>query len=272
MTTLTFPGTIFGAVIIVGLAAAAARWLRWLTPGGAIAAWAVGAAVLGFGGVVWATVLAAFFATGTLLTRAGRERKTQPEHAGRGRDAAQVLCTGGVAAVVATVWGLGLAPPEWRGLFYPAFLGSLAAATADTWATEVGMLSRRPPRLITSLRVVPAGTSGGVTVLGLTAGLAGAAVIAVLGAWSLPVPGAWAVIVAVTLSGTAAMLVDSLLGATLQATFRRADGRTSEEPEAGAARARGIPWLTNPVVNLVATAGGALAAAALVAWFSAGTP
>jgi uncharacterized protein (TIGR00297 family) len=247
------------SALIAALIAASAAALRWLTPGGAVAAAAVGGAILEFGGIWWAAALAAFFLSGTLLTRVGRERKTQPEHAGGGRRAGQVLGTGAVAALVSVMWALEALPPALRALLPAAYLGALAAAAADTWATELGMLSRRPARLITTWVAVPAGTSGGVTLAGTIAGAAGAALVAAIGAQARP-----RLLLAATVAGVAAMLIDSVLGATVQASFRRPDGRPTEERDGDARLERGIAWLTNPTVNLLATAAGAVIAGALV--------
>jgi uncharacterized protein (TIGR00297 family) len=242
-----------------GLLAAAAWQRRWLTWDGALAAWAVGGAAWGFGGPRWVGVLGVFFLTSTALTRIGRDRKTQPEHTRGGRNAAQVLCTGGVGAGLALLWGGVPVPDPLQVVLYPAFLGSVAAATADTWATEIGMLASGPPRLITTWQPVPPGTSGGVSLLGTAAGATGAALAAAAGVWEHP-----AMVAAVASAGVLAMLADSLLGATAQAVYRHANGQLTEEPGAGAL-VRGLAWLTNPLVNLVATLVGALLAALFAA-------
>jgi len=245
---------LLAAVIAIAFAAWA---LRWLTLDGAIAAAAVGGAIAMFGGLRWAAALFAFFATGTLLTLLGRRRKTQPEHRGRGRTAWQVAGTGGIAAVISVIWGAGAAPDVIRQVLPAAFLGALAAAAADTWSAEIGMLSPHPPRMITTWALVPAGTSGGVTVAGSLAGVAGAVLIAAIGTSDARTfTAAW-------VAGVLAMFLDSVLGATIQATFRRPSGSIVEDPD-GAVPLRGIPWVTNPVINLFATAGGALLAAGLV--------
>jgi uncharacterized protein (TIGR00297 family) len=242
-----------GVVAIVG-----AAWvLRWLTPDGAVAAVIVGGAVVFFGGIRWAIALFAFFATGTLFTMIGRRRKTQPEHRGRGRNAWQVAGTGAVAAAVSVVWGTSLGPAIVRDLLPAAFLGALAAAAADTWSAEIGMLSPEPPRMITTWQYVPAGTSGGVTLAGSLAGVAGAVLIAAIGTSDARVfTAAW-------IAGVLAMLLDSVLGATLQATFRRPSGTIVEEPD-GAVPLRGVAWMTNPVVNLFTTAAGAILSGLLI--------
>jgi len=254
MLTTPRPEGFLAAAIAIAFAAWA---LRWLTPDGAVAAALVGGAIALFGGIRWVAALFAFFATGTLLTLLGRRRKTQPEHRGRGRTAWQVAGTGGVAAVITMLWGAGVGPGAVREVLPAAFLGALAAAAADTWSAEIGMLSPHPPRMITTWALVPAGISGGVTVAGSLAGVAGAVLVAAVGTSDARTfTAAW-------VAGVLAMFLDSVLGATIQATFRRPNGGIVEDP-AGAEPLRGIPWVTNPVVNLFATAGGALLAAGLV--------
>ena len=248
------------ALLAAAVVAGCAWLLGWLTTGGAVAAALVGASILHFGGLVWAAALLAFFLSGTLLTMAGRDRKNQPEHRRRGRTAGQVIGSGGVAAVVALLWGSGLVSQPVRALLPAAFLGALATSAADTWATELGMLSRHPPRLLTTGAYVPAGTSGAVSIVGSIAGVAGAILIAAVGA-----QGQAHIFTAAWIAGVLAMFFDSLLGATLQASFRRPNGGITEQPGGGAVLVRGVPWLTNHMVNLFATLAGAAGAAALAA-------
>ena len=218
--------------------------MKWLTGGGVAAAAAVGAATAwgrGWRGVV---LLFAFFISSSLLTQLAGGG------AGR-RTVRQVLANGGVAAVAA-----------WMGSWSLA-AGALAAATADTWSTEIGGRSRRGPRLITTGRPVPAGTSGGVTWLGSAGGAAGAAFIAAAAALLRIVPPLGAVLAGA--GGLAGGLADSLLGATLQARYRCPScGATGESARAccGAAPVleRGLRWMTNETVNLLATVVGAAVA------------
>jgi uncharacterized protein (TIGR00297 family) len=224
--------------------------VKWLTRGGAVAALAVGAAVmagLGWRGVL---LLLAFFVSGSLLTRwaggPGGQRTTR-----------QVLANGGVAAAAALAGSWTVAA------------GALAAATADTWATEIGAFSRRPPRLITTGAPVARGASGGVTLLGTIGGLSGAVTIGAL-SWGLAPPTGPRGAVGVALAGALGMMADSLLGALVQGTFTCPTcGRHFERATAmchGAVRrTRGFAWLDNDGVNLAATVTGAAAA---LAWHS----
>lgn len=213
-----------------------ARALGLLTSGGAVAAVGVGTVVFGFGGWQRAGLLVLFFATSSLLTRWQAAHKPHPEHRG-GRNGAQVLANGAIATVLA-VWGA-LWPAPWNAA---AFAGAVAASTADTWATEIGLLSNSPPRLITArlLRTratVAPGTSGGVTWLGTIAACAGAGVIAGTSLVWLDAPFA-----PVWLAGFVGMTLDSILGATVEGRLR---------------------WITNDAVNLIATAASAALAAIL---------
>ncbi len=229
---------IVGFVLALGVSLIA-RVLRWLTTDGAVAAVLVGTLVYASGGWVRAGLLVLFFATSSVLTRWQAMRKPHPEHT-TGRNALQVLANGAVATALSVSSTLHLAP--WAVV---AFAGAIAASTADTWATEIGLLSHAPPRLITAgLRrtreTVSPGTSGGVTWLGAIAACAGSAVIAGGSTTFLATPLApvWA-------GGVFGMALDSLLGATLEGQWR---------------------WMTNDAVNFLATVGGATCAALLSRW------
>lgn len=190
--------------------------MKWLTTGGVVAALAVGGATawgLGWRGVV---LLFAFFISGSLLTRLAGG-------AGGQRNYRQVLANGGLAALAALLGS------------WPLAAGALAAATADTWATEIGAFSPHAPRLITSWRAVAPGTDGGITLLGTAGGAAGACLLAGLTALLFaPPPAAFRVVLGAGLVG---MFADSLLGATVQGQV-----------------------IDNDVVNFAATATGAATA------------
>jgi len=231
--------------------------LTWLSPAGAAAAALVGAAV--FAGAGWRgfIVLVVFFVSASALTRGGGRRTP-----------VQVFANGGVAALAAllalhdSLWLLG-------------FGGALAAAAADTWSTEIGSRGSATPRLITTGRPVPPGTSGGVTWRGSLGGVVGAALLAaaaVLVGLLTPLAGAWT-----AAAGVGGGLADSLLGAALQARFRcAACGAIREVRRCGCggdmALSSGAAWLSNDGVNLACTlAGAALAwAPAALGIFSLG--
>ena len=137
----------------------------------------------------------------------------------------------------------------------------MAAVTADTWATELGELSRKKPRLITKFKEVERGTSGAVSVLGIGVSLIGAYFIALV--WNLLSMHDLNTfnLLIITLSGFAGSLVDSFLGASIQAKYSDEEEKKIYE-EAGEHRilVRGWKWVDNDIVNLAcACAGGLLA-------------
>ncbi len=251
---------LLGFVAACAVAAGGYR-ARALTGDGAVAAAVVGTAIFGFGGWRWAAVMVAFFVLSSALSRVGRRRKHATDELvekGSRRDAVQVLANGGVAGLIALGYGIRADAT----LLFPAFLGSMAAATADTWSTEIGALSRADPRSIVSGKLVPPGTSGGVTSAGFTGAIAGALVIGVAGGlWNHDV---LKLIVTGLVAGFAGSVFDSLLGATIQQvnqcpTCRVSTERTIHDCGSRTVNLRGIPGVTNDVVNGLTTLFGAVA-------------
>jgi uncharacterized protein (TIGR00297 family) len=231
-----------------------AYWRRALTADGAVAAAVVGCLTFARGGPGAAAALLAFFGSSTLLSRVGQSRKQHlalAQAKGARRDAWQVIANGGVATLCFAIGQ------------YAAGVGALAEAAADTWATELGLLARGRPRLITTLRRVEPGTSGGITREGLGASLGGALTVGLTAAlFRRDVR----LVKAAAVAGIGGALLDSLLGATLQAVYRCAEcGSLTEaavHPSCGIASVheRGLVWMTNDTVNLLATLAGAVLA------------
>jgi len=159
------------------------------------------------------------------------------------------------------------------GVWFVACAGAMAAVNADTWATELGVLSPHPPRSITTGRRVEVGTSGGVTWLGTAASLGGALTIGlVAGLELLILRQGWAsvatLLLAATVGGAAGSAFDSLLGATVQAiywcdTCGKETERRVHLCGAETRLLRGGRWLGNDLVNFAASAVGALVAAGI---------
>jgi len=134
----------------------------------------------------------------------------------------------------------------------PFLLLTAATATADTWSSELGQYFRRPTWDLIKWRRLPAGLSGGVSWPGTLAGLGGAALIANLGWWLLPEPSLQQILL-ITGFGFLGMLIDSVLGSLLQATYRDpATGALSDVRPEGGELASGFPWMTNDLVNFLA--------------------
>jgi uncharacterized protein (TIGR00297 family) len=240
---------ILGGVLAAAVALFAYR-ARALTAGGAAAAFVVGAIVFGSAGWSGAAVLFAFFIPSTLVSRIGNRRAPA-------RNGWQVLANGGVAAICVLA-------SHGSERFGAAFAGAFAAASADTWGTEIGTLSRTAPVSILTLRRVVTGRSGGVTILGSAASICGALVVALV-ASAVRVAPFWSV----AGGGIAGALLDSVLGASLQALrwcpACRDDCETRVH-RCGSATVlrRGAGWLENDGVNFAATLGGAIVASLAV--------
>lgn len=242
-----------------------------LSASGVLGAVLVGTAVFGFGGPAWGAVLVVFFASSSALSRyrqAQKESLAEKFSKGAQRDLWQALANGGLGALIAMIYALHPAPWLW-----PAFLGAMAGVNADTWATELGVLAPTPPRLITTGRPVEVGTSGGVSLRGSAAALAGAALIGALGAaYALGVDraagSALALLYAVTLGGLLASLFDSLLGASVQRIYycdhcRKETERRLHRCGNITRPLRGWGWLDNDWVNFLSSGVGAIAATGL---------
>lgn len=247
---------------------------RALSASGAVAACLVGGMVFGFGGLPSAVLLVLFFASSSLLSffkaqDPAKSKAAETFDKGGRRDAAQVIANGGAAAFSALLAYFFPAP-----FFMGAFLGSIATATADTWATELGVLSKRQPRLVTTGTPVQAGTSGGVTLQGTLASAGGALLIGLSASIFLfATPGAQTdnalvVLMVALFGGVAGSFFDSLLGATVQASYfcPACNKPTESKVHRCGTRTtlvRGAGWINNDLVNLAATLFGGLVGGAI---------
>lgn len=256
MTELSVPGSTLLTAAIAACIVTAAHRSRSLAWSGTIAAAVMGGLALA-AGAGWAALLLVYFVSSTALSRAGRAAKAARTSSvvakGGARDGWQVLANGGVFALAAAghVWW-----PDAR--WGAAAAGALAASAADTWATEIGTWVGGAPRHVLTGRRLAAGMSGGVSLAGSLAMLAGAMAVGVFAA-GVGVTSAWSPVAA---AGVAGAMVDSLAGATVQERrlCEGCGGITEQHRHTcGAAtrRTHGIPGVGNDVVNTLATVAGA---------------
>lgn len=225
--------------------------LRSLTVSGAVAAVIVGTLMVGAAGWWAGLVLVTFFVTASALSAMSPRRSAGVEQVrGKRRDAVQVMANGAVPAVCAVASALAAD----RGPWLVAMASAVAGAAADTWATETGRFSRGRPRLITTWKPVVPGTSGAISTPGTLGALAGSVTIALVAAAGHN-SGLMAGVV--TAAGMAGALVDSLLGATVQAVYWcPVCGEATERPVhrcgTRARKTRGLAGMNNDTVNFVA--------------------
>lgn len=263
--SLAFDWVQLGIGLLIAAAIAAAAWrLGMLAPSGALVATLLGGLVYGLGGLPAAILLVIFFVSSSALTRLfSKRKKTLAKTFSKGgrRDWAQVLANGGPALLVLGVGALGWLPPY---IAWPGFAAALASVTADTWATELGVLSKSQPQLITTGQRVPKGTSGAVSLVGSLAAAAGALLLALAAGLvgdGYFVPG---VLLAITLAGILGAYFDSFIGATVQAIYYCPECKkdTEQHPlhSCGTAtrHVRGWRWMDNDWVNFLSALFGVL--------------
>jgi uncharacterized protein (TIGR00297 family) len=234
-----YPLPELGRILIIALIplalGIAAYWAKAADADAVLSATIVGMLVILFGGPAWFILILSFYILGGAFTKYGYAYKHKlgiAQSKGGARGYKNVYSNSLVPLALAICHGV-----YGSDLFIFAFVAAVATANGDTLASEIGETSRTKPRMITSFKVVDAGVDGGVTPLGETVSLAGAAIVGIL-ALATGMTG---------LSGLATAIVggflgtnfDSLLGATLQR--------------------RGM--LSNNGVNLFATLFGALVGA-----------
>ena len=264
--------------LVLSLLIAFLAWRRdSLSQSGAVGALVVGTLIFGLGGWVWGVLLAVFFISSSLLSHfKEREKAAVAEKFEKGhrRDMGQVLANGGLGAVIAL---LSVVVPESAvptGTWFFLFLGVMATVTADTWASELGTLSKGAPRLITNGRAVEVGTSGGVSPLGTGVSFAGGLLIGLTAGLLAPVAGLlpWSAALPLALigalSGAAGSLIDSLMGATIQQiyfcdTCQKETERRLHRCGTTTRPLRGWAWMHNDMVNLISSLGGGLVAVLL---------
>jgi len=215
--------------------------------------------IFGVGGWKWTVPILAFFVLSSLISKIGKERRKKFDlifEKSSTRDIYQVFANGGIAGVVALIYHF--YPSE---IFYYVYLATVSSATFDTWATEIGTLLLSKPRLITNLKQVEPGTSGGVSIKGTFGGIIGSIVIFASATFWIK----WELVklLIVVVAGLIGSFVDSFLGATLQAQYKcKVCGKITEKKlhcDGFAELIHGKRWLNNDFVNFVCTSSGAFA-------------
>ena len=259
--SLKWPWSLVFIVGMMALIGVIALKSKALDLSGAIAAVVMGVIVL------WCTkcegflLLLLFFVGCNVVGRLSRRIRKQSlgeltiEKKGSKRDAMQVLANGLMATLGALMW---YCTGKLSALVL--FGASISEATSDTFAGELGRLSKRPPVSIRTLTPVPKGLSGGITLLGTAC-----AFISSLGiglSWAIffkdslgSTSDLWLSLSIISITGFIGCLVDSYLGACAQAHYRDPDtGELTEKEYKDGKRlelAQGISWIDNDMVNLL---------------------
>jgi uncharacterized protein (TIGR00297 family) len=193
---------------------------------GALAGVLSGLLMILFGGIGWFVLLLVFFVLGTVFTKYKYAYKVDIGAAQKNDGSRSYRNVFGNCLIplifVVAYGGIGSFELPYIGnvdksIFIIGYLGSMATATADTLASEIGSTYKSQPRLITTFKKVKAGTDGAVSVLGEAAALFGAVAI---GAVAIPLgvvgPDIYVAFTLAVLGGFLGTNIDSVLGATLQ--------------------------------------------------------
>ena len=258
---------------LMAFIAIAAYGARQLSLSGALAAFLVGFGttwILGFGAL--ATLLFFFISAGVLSKLSKRSRGMEMEAMqakGGRRDAMQVFANSLFALIAALLYAY-----RQESAYLVMFAASVAEAASDTFAGDVGVLSRRDPVSIITGRPMKRGLSGAVSPLGVASGMLGAILIA-LTAWALLLPPVWGSLKEAGVIAAAAFfgcLIDSVLGATVQAHYwdEERDTLTEHAHKNGVPLKleRGVRWIDNDMVNLLSNAVSSILAFSLLAILS----
>ena len=221
---------------------------------GAIAGWIV-AFFSANAGLEFLLTLLFFFVSSTVFTKLGSQfkMKIDPEYKiGGQRNYIQVF-SNGFAGTISSVLFVLTDDPKYRLMLAASFVGHYACCCGDTWASELGTAFNHriltAPVLITTLRPVPRGTNGGLSIVGTAASAAGGAAIgAVFAAASGGRWGAPDMLLLGLAGGLGGSLLDSLLGAALQYSGERG-GAVFSAPGPGVTRICGADVLDNHQVR-----------------------
>ena len=207
----------------------------------------MGILIFGSGGWVLISPLVFFFISSSLLSAI----KNKPSSK---RDALQILANGGIPTFFALSYFFFK-----DQIFLLGFLGSLSASTADTWATEIGFLSKKRPYLIFTSTKVDKGTSGSVSLLGTFGSIMGALFIGLISYYILEFDHSIALI---TFAGCIGSLTDSILGRFLQGKFYCTKSNVVVEErfqyDVENTLISGFKWIDNNLVNFTANLTGSV--------------
>lgn len=228
-----------------------------LNKSGCLAATVLGTGLYYFGGLWFSIIMISFFVSSSILTKFKNNNKESLDklnEKGGNRDYMQVFANGGIGLIISVLYYFYQSP-----VFLLAYAVSFAEATADTWASEVGVLSKSKPINILNLKPLEKGMSGGISILGTTFAFLGASFISfiyfiasVITYRDIKQSLIYSILCLVI--GFIGSIVDSILGASVQAQYYCEDLKTITEKKEYKGKPnkliKGIAFINNDMVNL----------------------
>lgn len=249
-------------LLLVGLCCVVFIWLslKWhiLNLRGAIAASLLGLSTYLISGFYWLLPLVLFLVSSSMIGKFLPPQVKSDEKAGKARDEWQVWSNGGVWLITLILAAWTHMADDKRNML---LLMLMAAATADTWSSQIGTWHQGRTWDILRFRSCPPGLSGGMSAMGSFGGLLGSACVAALGFFLFPHFSLEAFFLCF-IAGMLGMFTDSLLGSALQRKYRGLNGELSDT---GVELMAGLTWINNDVVNFLSQF---ILLLALHSWFS----
>lgn len=213
----------------------------------------LGTIIYMFGGIlVWGSLIA-FFISSSLITKVSEKKEKETS---KGRNYIQVLANGLIAAILSMIYYFVQVE-----IFLIAAVVSIATSNSDTWASEIGRLSKGKTFYILNFKIAPKGVSGAISGLGTFASLLGSFFIAgvFLGLYAISFGIGWDDVLIfgsiITVCGFLGNIIDSYLGGSLQAKYKGVNTGTYTEkrwlPGEQVVLASGLALITNDAVNLL---------------------
>lgn len=227
--------------------------VKALSNSGAIAAFGVGIAVYAGFDIYGLIILAAFFASSSLWSMYKKKEKKKVDEKlekSSARDWQQVLANGGTAGLFSILYFLN---PQLT--FLIGFLVAIASANADTWASEIGVLSKERPIFIKTLRRVDRGTSGAVSLLGSFAACLGSGVIALLSQYMFQL--SINITILIFIMGWIGNCLDTIIGAFWQINYCcpvcQLETEKTIHCNEKTLKVKGVSFINNDFVNFISS-------------------
>lgn len=228
-----------------------------LTLSGATSAMFFGTLIYTFGGwLIW-LMLIFFFIASSLITKLHHRLKPEEIEEKNGRNYIQVISNALAATLFSFIYFL-----SQDMIYMLAAVVSIAASNSDTWASEIGRLSKGKNYSILTFKEMPKGSSGAVTLLGTFASFLGAFFIGSLFVVFYHLQNGFQLVTflkygyIITAGGFIGCLLDSILGVLLQAKYKNKEGTWYEHKTISGESLilmSGFAFITNDVVNLLSS-------------------
>ncbi|MFB6465813.1 DUF92 domain-containing protein [Cytobacillus sp. Hz8] len=205
---------LFSALFII-ITAVSGYLLRFLTISGMWAAIFVGLIVFFSLGIDGLLLMGLFFVSSSIWSKYKRRQKNKIEemHAkGSQRDVQQVFANGGMAAIACLIY---IATKD--SLWILVYCSAIACSNSDTWASEIGSLSKDEPVYVRNFKKVSPGTSGAISFIGTLAAIIGSFFIAVVAYFLFHL--SFSNMLSILLFGFLGNVIDTLFGAFFQVQY-----------------------------------------------------